>query len=76
MAEQIDFNYFQNKPKNLHYIKSVKTKTSLLINLLWNNFYNLGHCAHEFIVDCRAFRHSADVEVIDIAKRLQDYGNQ
>ncbi|XP_065657325.1 glycine dehydrogenase (decarboxylating), mitochondrial isoform X4 [Hydra vulgaris] len=33
-----------------------------------------GHCAHEFIVDCRRFKHSADIEVIDIAKRLQDYG--
>ena len=34
----------------------------------------LGHCAHEFIVDCRNFKKSAGIEVIDIAKRLQDYG--
>lgn len=33
-----------------------------------------GHCAHEFILDCREFRHSAGVEVVDIAKRLMDYG--
>ena len=30
--------------------------------------------AHEFIIDCNAFHHSADVTVIEIAKRLQDYG--
>ncbi len=31
-------------------------------------------CAHEFVVDCRAFRAAASVEVEDIAKRLMDYG--
>ena len=35
----------------------------------------LGFCAHEFIIDCRDFKKSTGVEVIDIAKRLQDYGN-
>ena len=30
--------------------------------------------AHEFILDCRDFKKSANVEVMDIAKRLQDYG--
>ncbi len=34
-----------------------------------------GHwCAHEFIVDVRPFKKSADVEVEDIAKRLMDFG--
>ena len=33
-----------------------------------------GHVAHEFIVDARPFKRSADVEVEDIAKRLMDYG--
>jgi len=32
-----------------------------------------GHCAHEMILDCRAFK-SAGIEVVDIAKRLIDYG--
>ncbi len=32
-----------------------------------------GTCAHEFIIDCRAFK-KAEVEVADIAKRLMDYG--
>ncbi|GJM29192.1 MAG: glycine dehydrogenase (decarboxylating) [Cyclobacteriaceae bacterium] len=32
-----------------------------------------GRCAHELIVDCRAFK-STGVEVADIAKRLMDYG--
>lgn len=33
-----------------------------------------GMVAHEFILDCRDFKKSANVEVMDIAKRLQDYG--
>ncbi|KAI4208603.1 MAG: hypothetical protein LQ348_000080 [Seirophora lacunosa] len=33
-----------------------------------------GRCAHEFILDARKFKESAGIEVIDIAKRLQDYG--
>ncbi|KAJ5101397.1 Glycine cleavage system P protein [Penicillium alfredii] len=33
-----------------------------------------GRCAHEFILDVRAFKDSCGVEAIDIAKRLQDYG--
>ncbi|HEY9429168.1 MAG TPA: glycine dehydrogenase (aminomethyl-transferring), partial [Gemmatimonadaceae bacterium] len=33
-----------------------------------------GRVAHEFIVDARPFKRSADVEVEDIAKRLMDYG--
>ncbi len=35
---------------------------------------NNGRCAHEFIIDCRAFEKSAGVKVEDIAKRLIDYG--
>lgn len=33
-----------------------------------------GRIAHEMILDCRAFKMSAGVEVEDIAKRLMDYG--
>ena len=33
-----------------------------------------GRCAHEMILDCNKFIKSAGVEVIDIAKRLMDYG--
>ena len=33
-----------------------------------------GMVAHEFIIDCRGFKKSAGIEVVDIAKRLQDYG--
>ncbi len=32
-----------------------------------------GRCAHEMILDCRAFK-SHGIEVVDIAKRLMDYG--
>jgi glycine dehydrogenase len=33
-----------------------------------------GQCAHEFIVDLRPFKKSAEIEAEDIAKRLMDYG--
>lgn len=33
-----------------------------------------GTVAHEMILDCRGFKKSAGVEVVDIAKRLIDYG--
>jgi glycine dehydrogenase len=33
-----------------------------------------GYCAHEMILDMRAFKMSAGIEVEDIAKRLMDYG--
>lgn len=33
-----------------------------------------GWNAHEFIIDCKSFKKSAGVEVMDIAKRLMDYG--
>ncbi|KAK4619948.1 Glycine dehydrogenase (decarboxylating), mitochondrial [Fulvia fulva] len=33
-----------------------------------------GRCAHEFILDTRKFVDTAGIQVIDIAKRLQDYG--
>jgi len=33
-----------------------------------------GRCAHEFIVDCRAFDKLAGIKIDDVAKRLIDYG--
>jgi len=33
-----------------------------------------GRAAHEFIVDLRKFRQTANIEVNDVAKRLMDYG--
>ncbi len=33
-----------------------------------------GTCAHEFIVDLRPFKKSAEIEASDVAKRLIDYG--
>ncbi len=33
-----------------------------------------GTCAHEFIVDLRPFKKTAEIEAEDIAKRLLDYG--
>ena len=36
-------------------------------------FPSSGFVAHEFILDCREFK-KVQIEVMDIAKRLQDYG--
>lgn len=33
-----------------------------------------GMCAHEMILDCNAYHNTAGIEVIEIAKRLMDYG--
>ncbi|CDW53512.1 GDC-P domain containing protein [Trichuris trichiura] len=33
-----------------------------------------GFVAHEFLLDCREFKKTAGIEVVDIAKRLMDYG--
>jgi glycine dehydrogenase len=33
-----------------------------------------GECAHEFIVDLRPFKKTAEIEAEDVAKRLMDYG--
>ncbi|MCL4109447.1 UNVERIFIED_CONTAM: hypothetical protein GTU68_037712 [Idotea baltica] len=33
-----------------------------------------GRVAHEFILDMRKFKQSAGIEVVDVAKRLMDYG--
>ncbi|KAF4802958.1 Glycine dehydrogenase (decarboxylating), mitochondrial [Turdus rufiventris] len=34
----------------------------------------LGFVAHEFILDTRPFKKTANIEAVDLAKRLQDYG--
>ena len=41
-------------------------------DILYTN--NKGQCAHEFIVDLRPFKKSAEIEAEDVAKRLIDYG--
>ena len=33
-----------------------------------------GRSAHEFIIDLRPFKQSANIESVDVAKRLMDYG--
>lgn len=41
-------------------------------DILYTN--HKGQCAHEFIVDLRPFKKSAEIEAEDVAKRLIDYG--
>ena len=33
-----------------------------------------GFVAHEFLIDCKRFKQTANIEVVDVAKRLIDYG--
>ncbi len=54
---------------NANYIKSRLEK---YYPILYTGTH--GHCAHEFILDCRGFKHTVGIEVEDIAKRLMDYG--
>ncbi len=54
---------------NANYIKSRLEK---FYPILYKG--SQGFCAHEMILDCRAFKNSAGIEVTDIAKRLMDYG--
>ena len=61
----------------------LSTSQLRLPQLFWNViivhifYFRLpGYCAHEFIVDAKDFKKTAGIEAIDIAKRLQDYGNR
>ncbi len=54
---------------NANYMRARLEKT---YDILYTNHH--GNCAHEFIVDLRPFKKSAEVEAEDIAKRLIDYG--
>ena len=49
-------------------------KSLTMVSIFFFFFFISGNCAHEFILDCRNFKKTAGIEVIDIAKRLQDYG--
>jgi len=62
-------NATKNAILNANYIKSRLEKFYPILYTGTN-----GHCAHEFILDCRAFKNTIGIEVEDIAKRLMDYG--
>jgi glycine dehydrogenase len=50
----------------------LKTKLEGYYKILYTG--TKGRVAHEMILDCNQFSKTADVQVIDIAKRLMDYG--
>lgn len=54
---------------NANYLKDVLKD---YYKILYTN--HNGRCAHEFILDCASFKLQTDVEVVDIAKRLMDFG--
>ncbi|AMR31578.1 glycine dehydrogenase (aminomethyl-transferring) [Mucilaginibacter sp. PAMC 26640] len=49
----------------------IKTRLKDHYNVLYTG--KNGRCAHEMILDCRSFK-AYGIEVVDIAKRLMDYG--
>lgn len=50
----------------------IKAKLEGAYNVLYQGRNNT--VAHEMILDCRSFKQSSGIEVVDIAKRLMDYG--
>lgn len=54
---------------NANYLKS---KLEKHYPVLYTGNHN--RVAHEMILDCNHFHHSCDIQAIDIAKRLMDYG--
>jgi len=54
---------------NANYIKARLEKHYKILYTGKNN-----RVAHEMIIDCNMFKRSADIDAIDIAKRLMDYG--
>jgi len=50
----------------------LKTKLEKYYPILYTGSKN--RVAHEMILDCNHFHHVADIQAIDIAKRLMDYG--
>ncbi|WP_346237119.1 aminomethyl-transferring glycine dehydrogenase [Niabella insulamsoli] len=54
---------------NANYMRS---KLAPHYDILYTN--DNGLCAHEFIVDLRPFKKTAQIEAEDVAKRLMDYG--
>jgi glycine dehydrogenase len=50
----------------------MRAKLAEHFDILYTN--NNGLCAHEFILDLRPFKKSAQIEAEDVAKRLMDYG--
>jgi glycine dehydrogenase len=50
----------------------MRARLASAYDILYTN--HNGQCAHEFIVDLRPFKKTAEIEAEDIAKRLIDYG--
>ncbi|KAF2978183.1 hypothetical protein EK904_007314 [Melospiza melodia maxima] len=56
------------------YIKVLRLVFSLVLLNRRCHFLFTGYVAHEFILDTRPFKKTANIEAVDLAKRLQDYG--
>lgn len=76
----ISWSYIRLMSKNLKKASQVAILNANYMRKKLENDYKIlfkgahGNVAHEFIIDCRPFKKSANIEAVDIAKRLQDFG--
>lgn len=65
---------FRKNARNFYEISVWDLLVEALPHSLTHSLFNTGFNAHEFILDTRDFKSTANVDAIDITKRLQDYG--
>lgn len=76
----ISWSYIRLMSKDLKLSSQVAILNANYMRKKLENDYKIlfkgvhGNVAHEFIIDCRPFKKSTNVEAVDIAKRLQDFG--
>lgn len=77
MAKRLENHYkilFRGSKGWLYWIKYCIFDLKISWQTFTDNFAFAGFVAHEFILDVRPFKKSANIEAVDVAKRLQDYG--
>lgn len=77
MAKRLENHYkilFRGSKGWLYWIKYCICDLKISWQTLTDYFAFAGFVAHEFILDVRPFKKSANIEAVDVAKRLQDYG--
>lgn len=76
----ISWSYIRTMAANLKKSSQVAILNANYMRKRLENHYKIlfrgskGNVAHEFILDCRPFKKTANIEAVDIAKRLQDFG--
>jgi glycine cleavage system protein P-like pyridoxal-binding family len=77
ILKQINFFFFFSGSKGLTSATHIALLNANYMAVRLSNHYKILYtnqqrmCAHEFIIDVRPFQKTAEIEAIDIAKRLQ-----